>query len=100
MKKLWLFSALFLKLMDVTTTYIAISAGACREANPIAAYAIDHIGLGWAMILDYGISVYLLFALYKITNRIKKYGVLYFVTVLLLGVVVNNLFRMYQRGMF
>ena len=100
MKRWWLFSAMFFKLIDVVSTYFSVAAKICREINPIVIWVIDRIGLGWTMIANGLLSFVLLFWLYDRCVVTKKYLPLYIITVVLFGVVVNNIFRIIQRGFY
>jgi hypothetical protein len=98
MKRWWLCSAIFFKLIDVVSTYYAVSIRIAREGNPVVAYAISRIGLGWSMIIDFVISFVALILLYDAAATRKKYLSIYIINVVLFGVVVSNILKIIQRG--
>ena len=92
--KVCVYSCLFLKLIDVVTTHIVVSVvGYKGEANPIMRYCMEGIGLTWTMILSYVVSAVAILLLYRSFKKTNKLGTLCVITVLLIGVAVNNIWH-------
>ena len=75
----------FLQILDVVTTWFALSSPHATESNGLVSAAIDMIGLGATLVVVLLIKLLLVFGLFLYGTKVR------FVTFVYVAVILNNL---------
>ena len=78
-----------MKVIDVGTTYYALTNLDIQEANPFADYAMSKVGLIPTMIIMLGIYAAVIYRIYTAEHRVKKEKAIVFAIIFMLMFVID-----------
>jgi len=84
---LLLLSILILNIVDIYTTYQAISNSNAKELNPIVRFFIDKLGLVFGLLLTKAIFIAFIIAVYQYLPIYALIGI----NILYIAIIINNL---------